>query len=355
MKRTVYVVFLASLLTGCAIAPGMKMEDPPPSFPGVKIMPITAELIYKQRVNGSPKAARPGAAASLWSEKRYQYRIGPRDVLSIIVWGHPDLTVAAGQPTAAEAAGHLVAENGTIFFPYVGSVKVAGKTVVEVREILTQRIKRTLVVDPQVDVRVIAYRSQKVYVTGKVQRPGLLPITDVPLTVIEAVNRAGGLIPDADSINVRLSRNGKVYRIDLLAMYEEGDTSQNRLLKDGDILSIPDRSQRQVFVLGEVAKPSSLLMNKRRMSLTEALGNAGGVDPETSSPARIYVIRANRNEAEIYHLNARSPDALLLGEQFQLKPRDVVYVETAAVTRWSRVINQLVPNAFRIGGGFDID
>ncbi len=345
MKRDLAAVFLTTLLTGCSLAPGHKMEDPPPNVPGVKIRPITAELLSEQRVNENLEAAQPSAPKGLPSAKGHQYRIGPHDVLGIIVWGHPDLTIPAGQLRGeGAAAGHLVAQNGTIFFPYVGTVKVAGKTVVEAREILTQKIARTLVVDPQVDMRVVAYRSQKTYVVGEVKQPGRVPVTDVPLTVIEAINRAGGLTADADLLHVTLARDGNVYDIDLAAMYKEGSTTQNGLLKDGDLLRIPNRNQQKIFVLGEVAKPASLIMKKTGgMTLTEAISDAGGLDRITSWPAQIYVIRGTPDEAEIYHLSSRSPDALILGEQFQLKVRDVVYVETAPVTRWNRVIEQILP------------
>jgi len=90
------------------------------------------------------------------------------------------------------------------------------------------------------------------------------------------------------------------------------------------------------------------------MSLAEAITEAGGFDQETSNPARVFVIRGKISESEadarnldqsgqaaIYSLNAESADAMLLADQFQLKPRDIVYVSTAAVVRWGRVLNQL--------------
>jgi polysaccharide export outer membrane protein len=63
----------------------------------------------------------------------------------------------------------------------------------------------------------------------------------------------------------------------------------------------------------------------------------------TSNPEFIFVLRGDPKQAEIFWLDAASPDALILGDQFRLRPRDVVYVETAGITRWSRVINQILP------------
>jgi len=349
MIKRIFVIFLVLLISGCAIAPGMTMYDEPSSQPdvyktdsGVVIVPITADLIYKQAAQSKRELSSALIVQRKKDLKRYKYKIGPRDILNITVWDHPELTIPAGEFRSAEAAGHLVAEDGTIFYPFAGMVKVSGKTVREVRKILTKKISRAIA-RPQLDVRVASFRSQKAFIVGEVVEPGPQPISDVPLTIVEAVNRAGGVTRESDMVNVTLSRNGKTIDINLLTMYEQGDVSLNYILQDGDVLNIPDRVQQKIFVMGEVAAPASVLMNKGRMSLSEAISDAGGFDRVTSNPGRIYVIRGEEKATEIYHLNSRSPEALILGDQFSLKARDVVYVDTAGVTRWNRVIEQLVP------------
>lgn len=341
IRRYFFLAWLL-LLNACSLAPGMSMDDSLDT-PNLQITQISANLIYNQQLNTKSDSQDKLAIAKREEEKQhYQYKIGARDVLSIIVWDHPELTIPAGEFRSAEAVGHLVAEDGSIFYPYVGTVMVANKTVAEVRETLTQRIGRTIT-KPQLDVRVAAFRSQKAYVVGEVTKPGPQPITDIPLTVVGAVNQAGGVTENADMSSVTLNRNGQVFPIDLLSMYEHGDLSRDFVLQDGDIIHIPDRNLQKVFVLGEVSRPSSYFMHKGRMTLAEAISDAGGVDRLSSNPALIFVIRGVKEKAEIYHLDSTSPQALILGDKFQLKPRDVVYVETAGVTRWNRVIEQLLP------------
>jgi len=350
MKKNIFTLFLFSLLTGCALSPGMTMHDTPSvdtgvyqNESGVKIIPITNRLILKQASVDKKRSFNARLAGKKYrDQKGYKYKIGPRDILDITVWEHPELTIPSGAFRSAEAAGHLVAEDGTIFYPYAGLVRVAGKTVLEVRRILTKKISKA-VVRPQLDVRVAAFRSQKAFVVGEVTTPGPQPISDVPLTVVEAVNKAGGVSRESDLINVTLNRGGKAIKIDLLSMYEQGDITQNLILRDGDILNVPSRTQQKIFVMGEVVRPSSILMEKGRMTLSEAISDAGGVDRVTSNPDRIFVIRGDKKVFEIYHLNSRSPEALILGDQFILKPRDIVYVDTAGITRWNRVIEQLLP------------
>jgi polysaccharide export outer membrane protein len=337
MKKVIYIVCL-SFIAGCTVVPGMHMYEYTPSVPGVTITPITADSIRAQIVKREEPQSLPATPAG---EKPYQYIIGPHDVLSVTVWEHPELTLPAGEFRAADTVGHLVAEDGTVFFPYAGTIKVAGKTAAEVRTLLTKGLSG-VIENPQVDVKVAVFRSQKAYISGEVARPGAQPITDVPMTVTEAIGLAGDATPAADLTNATLTHNGVATKVNLLAIYDKGDAKQNILLKNGDILHIPDRNTQKVFVMGEVTKPSSIVINKRGITLTEALSDAGGVNPATSDPEHIFVIRGDGDKNEVFVLAAESPDALILGDQFQLKPHDVVYVETTDGTRWSRTIDQLV-------------
>lgn len=106
------------------------------------------------------------------------------------------------------------------------------------------------------------FRSKRVYVVGEVNKPGNQDITDIPMTVLEAVNRAGGFSAEADYSRVLLTRRGTTYRVDIQAMYEDGATEQNAMLEPGDIVNVSDRSYNKIFVLGEVIKPGSMVMNK---------------------------------------------------------------------------------------------
>jgi hypothetical protein len=127
-----------------------------------------------------------------------------------------------------------------------------------------------------------------------------MPITDVPLRVQDAIAFAHGFTPDADQTNVILSRGGKMLSLDLLALYEGGDVSQNWLLKDGDVLNVGDRNRNRVFVMGEVRVKHAKLMVKKRMPLAEALlGDSGGRDPLAANPGKIDVIRGDYSACEI--------------------------------------------------------
>jgi len=86
-------------------------------------------------------------------------------------------------------------------------------------------------------------------------------------------------------------------------------------------------------------------MNKGRLTLTEALSEQGGVNQETADAARVFIFRggAVSGKPEIFHLDAQSPDALLLADRFPLEPRDVVFVDRAEGIRWNQIIDQIQP------------
>ena len=356
---------LASLvMSACAYAPGMYVgqnadntgvtssagpQDAPP--PG-SLIAINPELLRQQRARRNDDIA-PAVKQLFGTAKPYQ--IGPADVLNIVVWDHPELSIAPAGGLATDAGslspvgnGYNVSPQGLIQFPYVGTLKLAGLSEYEARDLLVQRLAKYLK-DPQITVRVQSFRSARVYLDGEVRTPGLQAVNDIPMTLPEALGRAGGFTTLADRSAIAITRNGSTTVVNLPQLTARGINPTAILLGNGDLVRVLNREESKVFVLGEVLRPITQTLRDGRLTLNEALGESGGVNPVSGDPRQIFVIRAGTtDQPEIYHLDARSPTAYALAEGFELKARDVVYVDPVPVVRWNRVISMIVPSALAV-------
>ncbi|AQQ24555.1 MULTISPECIES: polysaccharide biosynthesis/export family protein [Burkholderia cepacia complex] len=280
------------------------------------------------------------------------YVIGPGDVLNIVVWDHPELNLPTAQATNGDnigtnsvVAGYTVDAGGNVQFAQAGLVHVAGLTEAEARAAVTRRLGE-YVRKPQIVLRIQAYRSKRVYLDGEVRTPGLQIVNDMPMTLPEAIDRAGGFTAGADRSQVTVTRGGKTVNVSLPAMIAAGINPSNILLRDGDLVRVRPTSEAKVFVLGEVSRPATLTLTDGRISLGEALGETGGVSQYTSDARQIYVVRRGPgNRPQVYHLDGRAPASYALADQFPLERRDVVFVDASSLVRWSRVVNLLIPSA----------
>lgn len=367
------MVFALPLITACGtVAPGLHFDrgsatsgaSAPDSSAAAGdsdkmnavLKPITPQLV---RVENAKREKQVTQDISALMGKQEQYKIGAGDVLSIVVWDHPELsnaaTVAAGgtvgtgadastSATTAPPAGFIVDSDGVIQFPYAGELKVEGLTQDQARKVLTTKLSK-YIRDPRVTLRIQSYRSKRVYVDGEVRSPGLQAINDIPMTLVEAINRAGGVLPTGDQSQIVVNRNGTNYHINLPQLVQRGVNPASIMLANGDVVRVRSREESKVFVSGEVVSPRALPMHNGRLTLNEALGEAGGVNPLSGDGSQIYVVRKNGSEQTVYQLDGRAQGALAMAESFELSPKDVVYVAATPLANWHRSISLILPGA----------
>ncbi len=158
------------------------------------------------------------------------YRVQPGDVLSISVWREEGLEKEV-----------LVRPDGGLSFPLVGNVQASGKSIPELQTEVADKLKR-FIPDPSVTVAVLKLDGNKVYVIGKVNRPGEFPVTR-NVDVVQALAMAGGMTPYAavNKIHILRRSGGKQSAIPFAyGDVEKGqDLEQNIVLQAGDVVVVP--------------------------------------------------------------------------------------------------------------------
>jgi polysaccharide export outer membrane protein len=262
------------LLSGCMGQHLSTGETPRDNFiqtGEVKVVPITPELLA---MNGAAAQAAAQVPPELLAFKPESYQIQPGDTLLVTVWDHPELSTPAGTQQQAVANGRQVQPDGTFFFPYAGKNNIAGKTIEQVRSMLATKLGRYLN-DPQVDVNVAGYGG-RVSLEGAFTNTAPQDMTTVPLTLGQAIGRAGIDAEQADISGLMLMRDGKTYRLDQDALNRDGAVAQDIYLKAGDRIFMPYNDRKQIYVVGDVVNPQAITFKTTDVTLTQALGRAGG-------------------------------------------------------------------------------
>lgn len=342
----------ALVLSGCFAAPQMRMSAPEgddAKYNGIKVvMHSIDDGDFGKGASAQNDSAALGDLADLVVDSlpELEYRIGPLDMVQVVVWEHPELTSPMGQ---YQPAGQKVTTDGKLFYPYAGELQAAGLTAQELRAEITKRLSDKILNDPQVDVRVTGYNSLKAFVSGAVNRPGYVSFDEKPMTLPTVIAAAGGFSEEADPAMMQLRRGDKVYNINYLDAFKSNLPLDRILLKPDDQIFIPALSETQkenrVYVMGEVQKIGIVNVNQGQLSLVEALASAGGLQTLNASASSIYVIRnTSEEQIDVFHLNGKNAMALAMADRFDLKAHDIVYVDASGIATWNRLISLIMPS-----------
>lgn len=335
----------AALLAGCgastdfSVQEGAVRRDAAEMGQRVNVLTLTAQNV--EAFSDPMRPVPPGT--NVPAGKDWVYRVGVGDVLDVVVWEHPELNNPAGQERSPAEAGLRVQADGTFFYPYVGQIRAEGLTPEEIRRTLSERLAE-YIPNPQVVVRIAAFNSQAASVTGAVKSPQLQMLNERPLTLLDAINAAGGLTEEADPARVTLKRNARSYNIDLRSFLDQGLATANPVLRDGDVVNVPELARAEAYLLGQVVTPATVDLTEQSVTLTQALTKVGGLREERADARGVFVFRKGADAVEIYQLDASSPLAFVIGTRFVLRPQDVIYVTTAPVSKWNQIISNILPS-----------
>ena len=352
-----YFLFTLILLCICSCSIGTSFKvNQIQSFKGVLIPdlsdePILIERVSKDLIIKEAKKIPLNLPLNLLNYSPESYKVGFGDVLFIYVYGETERLSAALARGAAinPIFEKIVRDDGTIFYPNAGILEVAGKTIEEIRLLLTDALSNVLN-NPQVDVSIAEFKSQKIILSGNFARVGSVPVTTVPITLTEAISNANpfgenGQKPLGDLTSVKLSRDGFTYDIDYEYLSRNSQIQNYIYLKAGDVIHLPDNSMSQVHVIGEATNPISINLTRKNIPLSVALAKAKGLNQSTSKGKDVYILRPVDYEGKprIFKSDISSPSGYLVAGEFNLQAKDIVFIGTAGVTSWSRFINQVLP------------
>jgi len=249
----------------------------------VPVLPQAAPAPSPTPALPSPSPAAAGVSAD--------YRVGPGDVLDVAVLGNADLTrTATVQPT------------GSITFPLLNEVPVAGLTVSEIQRRLTALLIKDFLVDPHVEVKVKEFQSQFVIVLGEVNTPGRKVLRGGS-RLVDVLVEAGGFTPRASGEIVITRTEGsfeggsKILRMRLGGTFSAQDYVGLELaLRNGDVITAPAR--QYVTVEGEVQRPGRYAI-EGDLTVTGAISTAGGLTRFGSSDVKLRRIEAGTGRVTI--------------------------------------------------------
>jgi len=262
----------------------------------------------------SPNAARrlatllclAGMTVSVAAFGQSRERLGEGDSIRITVFQNPDLTTET-----------RISERGTITFPLVGEISLAGLTPVGAEARIAEHlIKGKFVLKPQVSLNVVRVRSRQVSVLGQVARPGRYPLDDTSSNLTDILALAGGISPTGDdSVTVMVTRNGKTSKLEINVptMYRTGDLSRNLELQNGDTIFV--QRAPVFYIYGEVQR-AGVYRLEPLMTVMQALSVGGGVTQRGTD--RGLKIRRKTGDGKFQAIDAHLTDPV--------QPDDVIYV-----------------------------
>lgn len=273
----------------------------------------------------------------------YSDKVRSRDSLDFIV---TDLTEESPFHTKGEPYkfGPVeVPEDGSISIPYVGAIQVINRSLSQVSADLEAKMKPV-----SNTARVTVLRSSRMprtaNVIGEVRKPGPIPLERAGITSEDILSAAGGPSDAEHLYKYTLRRGGKDYNFDYL-----GYRRNPFIVEEGDLLTVSADTENRFHVMGAIIKPSTVPFPVPSPTLADALGAATGMDERRSDASGVFIFRKG-NPDLVYTFDLKDPRSMHLAQRFPIVGNDIVYVTEAPLSRWNRLISQLLPTAVSQAG-----
>ncbi len=289
--------------------------------------------------------------------------VGVGDILNISIFEAapgglftPGTTSGARPGNFVDLPPQAVDQKGSIYVPYAGEIPAAARTIPDIQQAVVARL-RNRAIEPQVVISFNQQHASVVSVLGDVNAPGVLALNSVGERLLALVARAGGPKFQAIESYVTLQRNGKQVRV--LLSRAVHDPRENIFIRPNDVIFISHEAPT-FTALGALNQNifgfnSEIPFDVETLTLSQAMGKAGGLSDVQSDPGEIFVYRFEERHfleklgvdtkrfildkiPTIYHLNLRDPSGLLLASAFQMRTKDVMYIANAKVVDYYKLL-----------------
>jgi len=286
------------------------------------------------------RGATPPALANVTKPLPAEVRLMPGDTLNVLIADTAPEGSALFAPlaTGGTQLKTRIDSQGKLSLPYVGRQYVAGMTLNQVENMIRSQLKG-ITTDVQTHVELVGDLSGSVLVAGAVKTPGRFSTLQGPLTLLDAVNQAGGPVLEPHLVNVTVRTGAEVQQFN----YEDILAGNNMVLRPNSEVVL-DRARQRFVAMGAVNEPGLKDLPARNTSLLDALGSVGGLREGNANAEGVFVFRMENGSTKpiVLRLNMRDPAAIFYARQITIKPDDTLYVTNAAVYEWQKVISPIV-------------
>ena len=335
--------FLILFISGCTNSTGFKSEPKSndPKKIGLGQTGVTLKFHNLNKINTASlpkfddlKKKKDKKLEKLLGENEYYYSIGPGDVINISITDIDDID-----------GSYTISPKGDVTIPYVGQVVINEKTKEEAQSFINDVLK-TYYQEPETIVKIEQYNSSYVYITGSINRPLSILLSEQPLKILDALIRAGYVKDQKSYVKTALLRRGnEVYEIDLYELLNKNNTDLDIYLRKDDVLHVSEADTDQAYAFGEFTTSGPISVYKD-LTLTELLATKG-INKATAKTKNIYVMREDLTKflhIDIYSINLNNPAAFISANNFYILPNDIVFIPSTKLVKWNNVISLLTPS-----------
>ena len=337
------IIFLFFFISGCNNSTGFKSE-PKGSDPkkiGIKQRGVALKFYDLNKINTAslPKfediqKKQDKKLTQLIGENKYYYSIGAGDVINIAITDIDDID-----------GSYTISPEGDVTIPYVGQVLINDKTKEEAQEFINNVLKN-FYQDPETIVKIEQYNSAYVYITGAINRPLSILLSEQPLKILDGLIKAGYIKDQKSYAKTALLRRGKqVFEIDLYELLNNNNTDLDIYLRKDDVLHVSESDTDQAYAFGEFTTSGPISVYKD-LTLTELLATKG-INKATAKTKSIYILREDLTKylhVDIYKINLNNPAAFIAANNFHILPNDIVFIPQTNLVKWNNVISLLTPS-----------